>query len=87
SYQSQFISHERKAHGNRLRAPLVERNLNNLRRGVHWTKFIAEVVKHFEKYTYVLDIGNGAFGRSLQRSSRNPLDGQITKKEWTSNDD
>lgn len=82
SYQSQFMSHESKIHGNRWRALLAERNLNNLRiekEYIRW--FIGEELKHFQKNTYVLDVGNGTRGRSLQRSWKNPLWDQIPKEE------
>ena len=52
---------------------------------LNWTEL--RQFKHFEECTSVLDVGNGAFGRSLQRSSRNPLNDQITKKQWALNND
>lgn len=64
------------------RALLAERNLNNLRTEKEYIRrFIVEELKHFQKTTHVLDVGNGTRGRSLQRPWRNPLWDQIPKEE------
>lgn len=40
-----------------------------------------EEFKHLERYTYILYVRNGVFGRSLQRAPENPLDDQIPMEE------
>lgn len=47
---------------------MAERNLNNLSIEKEYIRrFIVEGLKHFQKNTYVLNVGNGTRGRSLQR--------------------